>query len=49
MADEEFLKDLRQNTVEPIVGSTPAKTGQFITNELNKWSMLVKTTGIKLQ
>ena len=49
MSNEEFLKDLRQATVEPIAGSTPAKTGQFITGELSKWANLVKTTGIKLQ
>jgi tripartite-type tricarboxylate transporter receptor subunit TctC len=49
MANEEFLKDLRQATVEPIVGSTPAGTGRFIAGELSKWANLVKTTGIKLQ
>ena len=49
MANEEFLKDLRQATVEPIAASTPASTGKFITGELAKWANLVKTTGIKLQ
>ena len=49
MTNEEFLKEMRQATVEPIVGSTPAATGRFITGELAKWANLVKTTGIKLQ
>jgi tripartite-type tricarboxylate transporter receptor subunit TctC len=48
MADEEFLKDLRGATVEPITDSTPAKTKQFIDGELKKWADLVKSTGIKL-
>ena len=48
MADEEFLKDLRAATVEPITDSTPAKTKQFIDGELKKWADLVKSTGIKL-
>ena len=49
MSNEDFLKDLRQATVEPISGSTPAKTSQFIAGELTKWANLVKSTGIKLQ
>ena len=49
MTNEEFLKEMRQATVEPITGSTPAATGRFITGELAKWANLVKTTGIKLQ
>ena len=49
MSNEDFLKDLRQATVEPISGSTPAKTSQFIAGELAKWANLVKSTGIKLQ
>ena len=48
MADEEFLKDLRAATVEPITDSTPAKTRAFIDGELKKWADLVKSTGIKL-
>jgi tripartite-type tricarboxylate transporter receptor subunit TctC len=48
MADEEFLKDLRVATVEPITDSTPAKTKQFIDAELTKWADLVRSTGIKL-
>ena len=48
MADEEFLKDLRAATVEPITDSTPVKTKQFIDGELKKWADLVKSTGIKL-
>ncbi|MBL8384595.1 MAG: tripartite tricarboxylate transporter substrate binding protein [Burkholderiales bacterium] len=49
MGNEEFLADLRQATVEPILGSTPARTGQFINGELAKWANLVKSTGMKLQ
>ena len=49
MGNEDFLKDLRAATVEPIAGSTPAKTGQLIAGELAKWANLVKSTGIKLQ
>ncbi len=49
MTNEEFLKEMRQATVEPITGSTPAATGRFITGELAKWANLVKATGIKLQ
>jgi tripartite-type tricarboxylate transporter receptor subunit TctC len=48
MLDEEFLKDLRVATVEPITDSTPAKTKQFIDGELKKWADLVQSTGIKL-
>ncbi len=48
MADEEFLKDLRVATVEPITDSTPAKAKQFIDGELKKWADLVKATGIKM-
>ena len=49
MTNEEFLKEMRLATVEPITNSTPAATGKFITGELTKWANLVKTTGIKLQ
>jgi tripartite-type tricarboxylate transporter receptor subunit TctC len=49
MTDEAFLNDLRQANVEPIIGSTPAKTSQFIAGELTKWVNLVKRTGISLQ
>ena len=49
MTNEEFLKEMRLATVEPITGSTPAATGRFITGELAKWANLVKATGIKLQ
>lgn len=49
MTNEEFLKEMRLATVEPITGSTPASTGKFITGELAKWANLVKATGIKLQ
>ncbi len=49
MTNEEFLKEMRQATVEPIPNSTPAATGKFITGELAKWANLVKATGIKLQ
>lgn len=49
MTNEEFLKEMRLATVEPITNSTPASTGKFITGELAKWANLVKTTGIKLQ
>jgi len=48
MADDEFLKDLRTATVEPITDSTPARARQFIDGELKKWAELVKSTGIKL-
>ena len=48
MGDEEFLKDLRTATVEPITDSTPARTKAFIDGELRKWAELVKSTGIKL-
>jgi len=49
MINQDFLKDLRLASVEPVTGSTPAKTAQFIAGELSKWTNLVKTTGIKLQ
>jgi tripartite-type tricarboxylate transporter receptor subunit TctC len=49
LTTEEFMGDLRQGAAEPIVDSTPAKTGQFIQGELAKWANLVKSPGIKLQ
>ncbi len=49
LSDEEFLKELRLNTVEPLIGSTPASTGRFVNGELKKWADLVKSTGIRME
>jgi tripartite-type tricarboxylate transporter receptor subunit TctC len=49
MSDEGYLREMRQASVEPVIGSTPAKTGRFLADEVSKWSSLVKSANLKVQ
>jgi tripartite-type tricarboxylate transporter receptor subunit TctC len=49
MADEEFQKVLIMSGFDPIVDSGPEATRQFITEELARWTPIMKATGFKME
>src|SRR6266508_749823 len=49
MADEEFQKILVASGFEPILDSGPDATRQFISEELARWTPLMKATGFKME
>jgi tripartite-type tricarboxylate transporter receptor subunit TctC len=49
MADEELQKVLIMSGFEPILDSGPEATRQFITEELARWTPIMKATGFKME
>jgi tripartite-type tricarboxylate transporter receptor subunit TctC len=49
MADEEFQKVLIMSGFDPILDSGPEPTRQFITEELARWTPIMKATGFKME
>jgi tripartite-type tricarboxylate transporter receptor subunit TctC len=49
MADEELQKILIMSGFEPILDSGPEATRQFITEELARWTPIMKATGFKME
>ena len=49
MADEEFQKVLVASGFEPILNSGPDATRQFISEELARWTPIMKATGFKME
>jgi tripartite-type tricarboxylate transporter receptor subunit TctC len=49
MADEEFQKVLIMSGFDPILDSGPEATRQFITEELARWTPIMKATGFKME
>ena len=48
LAEPSYQQEMRQSNVEPITGSTPAKTDALLKRELDQWANLVKASGISL-
>ena len=49
MADEEFQKLLVASGFEPMLDSSPDATRQFIVEELERWTPIMKATGFKME
>ena len=49
MADEDFQRVLVASGFEPILDSGPDATRQFITEELARWTPIMKATGFKME
>jgi tripartite-type tricarboxylate transporter receptor subunit TctC len=49
MADEEFQRVLITSGFDPILDSGPEATRQFITEELARWTPIMKATGFKME
>ncbi|MEA2947542.1 MAG: hypothetical protein QOI40_2872 [Alphaproteobacteria bacterium] len=49
MTDEEFQKVLIMSGFDPILDSGPEATRQFITEELARWTPIMKATGFKME
>jgi tripartite-type tricarboxylate transporter receptor subunit TctC len=49
MADPAHLQEMRQASIEPVVGSTPASTRALLAREIEMWAQLVRSTGLKLE
>ena len=48
MADKEFQGKLIAAGFEPVTDSGPEKTAKFVTEELVRWTPLLKASGIKI-
>lgn len=48
MADPAYLQEMRQASIEPVIGSTPASTRALLVREIGMWAELVRSTGLKL-
>jgi len=48
MADPAHLQEMRQASIEPVIGSTPASTRALLVREIGMWAELVRSTGLKL-
>jgi tripartite-type tricarboxylate transporter receptor subunit TctC len=46
LKDEALRKRLAEQAVIP-VGATPADTGKFLQNEIDKWEKVITTAGVK--
>jgi tripartite-type tricarboxylate transporter receptor subunit TctC len=49
MTDEDFQKVLIMSGFDPILDSGPEATRQFITEELARWTPIMKATGFKME
>lgn len=49
MADPVHLQEMRQASIEPVTGSTPASTRALLVREIEMWAQLVRSTGLKLE
>ena len=49
VADEQFQNILVASGFEPILDSGPAATRRFITEELARWTPIIKSTGFKME
>lgn len=49
MADEAFLGELRQLSVDPVARSTPAASQEMLASELKKWTGVVTSSGFKVE
>ena len=49
MADEAFLGELRQMSVDPVIRSSPAAAQEMLASELIKWTGVVKSSGFKIE
>jgi tripartite-type tricarboxylate transporter receptor subunit TctC len=47
-ADSEYRKLLIVSGQEPVADSDPAKTLQFVKDELARWTPIIKSIGLKL-
>ncbi|SDE20615.1 Bug family tripartite tricarboxylate transporter substrate binding protein [Belnapia rosea] len=48
-AEPEFQAFLRSVSVEPVPGSTPARTADFIRSERAKWEPIIRATGLRIE
>jgi tripartite-type tricarboxylate transporter receptor subunit TctC len=48
MADDEMRRNLIDQGMEPVTGSTPEKTRQFIEDEIARWTPVIHEVGLKL-
>jgi tripartite-type tricarboxylate transporter receptor subunit TctC len=49
LTDPAYLQEMRQASVEPVIGSTPASTGALLNREIRMWADLVRSAGLKLR
>jgi tripartite-type tricarboxylate transporter receptor subunit TctC len=48
MADDEMRRNLIDQGMEPVTGSTPEKTRQFIVDEIARWTPVIREVGLKV-
>lgn len=47
MGDKDFQDKLLAGGFEPVLDSSPAKTAQYVTDELTRWTPILKQSGMK--